>query len=721
MAIKRITILKSYLILSGLLLQLAMTELVSAQPLDDVSLEYQATGIVATIRLTAPVQYLRHFPENHGKVLEVFYNRVPGVTTYEPWVDNEVRKSPPSNLIPGFTVTTRDQQTKPKLVIEFDRDADYSVAPGKDSRSILITISRDKAPTKAVALPFLPTIIAERTPPPKATLTEDELTLAENNAKARALMIQARDALQAKNNEAAVDAFNKLLLLPPNDYTEDGQEWVGVARERAGQIDKARIEYDLYLKLYPKGDGAARVAQRLGTLGSSSAAARTGTATDTQKKQAARFVSYGSISAHYYYGRINIDSTSIFNNVPSTTTQSLVDQSMLITTLDASERYLSEEYDNRVVISDVAAWNFLDSQPSRNRLNAAYGEVKNRIQNYSFRLGRQSSSGAGVLGRFDGISASYGNPNDVGVSAVAGALSDYYLASKPVFVGASVNKGPVLLYAINQQAESTTDRRALGAEYRYYEGSKSAFALMDYDIYFKALNAMQALGTFGAYGGTINFMLDHRKTPTLSIRNALIGAGTTSVDELLQTMSVSSLRDLAEARTATSNSGQIGMTYPLAQQWQVGGDLRVSNTTGLPASGTTPIEGILPATPSRGTEMSLTGQIIGNSLLTDNDIWSGSITFNASNAVNGYNIFLYNYNVFSGGWTMNTSLQFYRLKDQFDTTTNLVSPVIRGTYRIQERLYADMDCGLEYTDTSGTQQTTRTRRFSFSAGLRWDF
>jgi len=694
---------------------------VVAQPLDDVSLEYQSTGIVATIRLTAPVQYLRHFPERHGKLLEIFYNRVPGVTTYEPWVDNEVRKSPPSNLIPGFTVTTRDQQTKPKLVIEFERDADYNVAPGKDSRSILITIRRDKAPTKAVALPFLPTIKAERTPPPNATLTEDEVTLAENNKKARELMIQARDALQAKNNEAAVDTLNKLLLLPPNDYTEDGQEWVGVARERADQIDKARIEYDLYLKLYPDGEGETRVAQRLEALAGSVGTARAGTDAGGQKKQAARLATYGSISTRYYYGRINIDSTSIFNNVPSTTTQSLVDQSMLITTLDASERYLSEEYDNRVVFSDVAAWNFLDNQPSRNRLNAAYGEVKNRVQNYAFRLGRQSSSGAGVLGRFDGLSASYGNPNEMSVSAVAGALSDYYQVSKPVFVGGSVNKGPVLLYAINQRAESTTDRRALGAEYRYYEGSTSAFALVDYDIYFKALNAMQALGTVGAYGGTINFMLDHRKTPSLSIRNALIGAGTTSIDELLQTMSVSSLRDLAEARTATSNSGQIGMTYPLAQQWQVGGDLRVSNTTGLPASGTTPIEGILPSTPSRGTEMSLTGQVIGNSLYTDNDIWSGSITFNASNAVNGYNIFLYNYNVFSGGWTMNTSLQYYRLKDQFDTTTSLISPVVRGTYRIRQQLYADMDCGLEFTDSSGPQQTTKTRRFSFSAGLRWDF
>ena len=46
MAIKRITFLKSYLFFFGLLLLPVISKHVAAQPLDDVSLEYQATGIV---------------------------------------------------------------------------------------------------------------------------------------------------------------------------------------------------------------------------------------------------------------------------------------------------------------------------------------------------------------------------------------------------------------------------------------------------------------------------------------------------------------------------------------------------------------------------------------------------------------------------------------------------------------------------------------------------
>ena len=715
MAIKRITFLRSLLIFFGLLLQLSISKHVVAQPLDDVSLEYQATGIVATIRLTTPVQYLRHFPESHGKVLEIFYKHVPGATSDEPWVDNEVRKSPPSTLIPGFTVKTRNQQTQPKLVIEFERDANYSVALGKDNRSLLVTIRPDKLPGRAVALPLLPTIKPERLPPPDATLTEDEASSAEINAKARALMIQARDALQAVNNEAAVDAFNKLLLLPPNDYTQDGQEWVGVARERSGQIDKARVEYDLYLKIYPEGEGAQRVVQRLAALAGLADQTKPGTALLKEKSRAARWISYASVSPHYYYSHTNISTTEIFNTTPSTLTQSLVDTSMLITSLDATERYVSEEYDGRLVFSDVSIWNFRASQPSRNRLNAAYGEIRNRPNAYFLRLGRQSSSGAGVLGRFDGISASYGNPEEMSVGAVAGSLSDFTSGSKPVFFGASGIKGPVTLYTINQRVEGTTDRRAVGAEFRYFEGSNTAYAQVDYDVYFKALNAAQAMGTVGAYGGTVNFMVDHRKAPTLSIRNALNGVGTSSVSDLLQNMSIADLRTLVLARTATSNSAQIGISVPLDRKWQAGGDIRLSNTSGLPASG------IIPATPGRGTEMSVTGVLIGNSFYTDNDIWSGSVTFNVSSSVHGYSIYLYNYSLINSEWTVNTSLQFYRQKDQFGSTTELTSPVVRGSYRIRDQLILDVDGGLEYTVSSGPQQFTKTKRFFFSTGLRWDF
>ncbi|HLP98476.1 MAG TPA: tetratricopeptide repeat protein [Sideroxyarcus sp.] len=720
--------------LIGGLLAAAISGNVLAQPLDDVNLEFQDQGVVATIRLTGPVRYVSHFPESHGKTLEIFYERVQGPTSNEAWVDNEVRNSPPSGLIPSFTVTTRDQQTKPKLVIEFAREAEYSVTAGKDNRSLLVTIRPEKRPVATGALPLLPAI-----PPaaaaPAGTLTAEQATAAETNKQARALMVQGRDALAAKNNEAAVEAFNKLLLLPPNDFTQDAQEWVGVARERANQKERAQVEYELYLRLYPEGESAARVAQRLAGL--SGSGADQGIVEAGEKKRQARWMSFGAVSSRYYFGKSKIESTQSFNGAPETLSTTLTDQSMLITSLDASERYVSDEYDGRLVFRDVNTKNFLANKSGQNRVYAAYGEIKSRTQDYMVRVGRQSAYGGGVLGRFDGLSGGYGNAQELRVNAVVGSLADYSQGSKPKFFGASVDRGAFSFYGINQTVDGVQDRRGLGAEWRYFEDKNTAYALLDYDTYFKAVNAAQFMGTTSALDGTVSFMVDHRKAPSLSIRNALNGAGTSSINDLLQATSASTLRELALSRTAIANMGQIGLTVPWRDKWQVGGDFRLTNTTGLMPSGQTidpvtglPItqctgtqttQGCMNAQPGRGLEKSVTGQLIGSGLVKDGDIWSGSATYSTSSAVNGYSIFLYNHTLYVSGWTSDVSLQMYSAKDQLGGKTSRTSPMLRGAYRLREQIFLDVDGGLEFTKYSGAQVSTKTTRYFFSGGVRWDF
>lgn len=703
----------------GLLLLLAAPINAIALPLDDVGLEYKTDGIVATIRMTSPVQYQRHFPQNSGNTLEIFYERGQGAPADEVWADNEVRKSPPSGLIPSFTVTTRDQKTKPKLVIEFSRDANFSVSPGKDNRSFLITIRPDRQQVAPVELPLLPAIGAEAVMPTGKVLTPEETNLFENNKQARALMVQGRDALAAKNNEAAVEAFNKLLMLPPNDFTEGGQEWVGVARQRAGQFDKAKTEYDLYLNLYPQSEGVPRVMQRLAALAGTKEA--DGIVEATEKKREATFMTFGSVSSHYYFGHSKIDSTQTFNNAPETQSLSLTDQNMMITTEDVVGRYVSDDYDGRLVFRGNNTLNFLSKKSNQNRLTAMYGEVKSRKQDYMLRVGRQSAYGGGVMGRFDGVAGSFGDAQQLRVNGVAGSLADYSQGTKPSFFGASADIGAFSFYGINQSVGSVLDRRAVGTEWRYFQDKTTAFAMVDYDANFKALNAAQIMGTQGLPGINLNFMLDHRRTPSLSIRNALNGAATSNVSDLLQGMSVSSLRQLALDRTATSNMAQLGATMPFAQKFQIGGDVRVSNTSGLPASGTTTAQGILPATASRGAEKSVTGQIIGSSLYMEGDIWSASTTLSTSGTVNGHSIFVYNHTQFKSGWMMDTSLQLYRQTDQFGGVTTRTSPMVRGSYRLKDQWTFDVDGGIESTKNSGAQVKTSTLRFFTSAGVRWDF
>lgn len=703
---------------------LAMVPGVSvAQPLDEVTVEYQSAGIVATIHMTVPVRYLRHFPVNGGMTLEIFYERVQGVAADEVWKDNEVRQSPPSGLFPAFTVTTRDQQTQPRLVIQFARDAQYSVAPGPDQRSFLLTIKPDRGPVEPVALPLLPVVSPLPATPPT------DANLAENNRQGFAIMTGARAALEARKNEEAIALLNKLLMLPPNDYTEVAQEWVGVARERAGQFDKAKTEYDLYLNLYPQGEGVPRVMQRLAGLGGKESGP--GIVEVAGKKQAARWSAFGGITSRYYFGKSNIDSTTTFNNAVDTQSISLTDQSMLITTEDATARYVTDDYDGRILFRGSNTKNFIADQSGQNRISALYGELKGRQQSYQARLGRQSATGGGVGGRFDGVSGGYGDVQTVRINGVAGSLVDYSNGSKPTFYGASIdsdyilgdyNLGEYSLYGIDQSIDGTTDRQAVGAEWRYYQDKKSLNALVDVDTYFHGLNVAQLMGTWGLSNMTLNFMLDRRKTPSLSIRNALNGASVSSVGDLLQTMSASSLRSLAIARTTTTSMGQVGMTMPITEKWQVGGDVRITYTSRMAASGVlNSPQGYVAAIPSRGHEKIVSGQVIGSGLYKTGDIWSFSGSVGTGGTANSTSLFFYNHTALSSDWGLDSSLQVYRQTDQFNAVTTRISPMVRGEYRIGEQLTLDMDGGIESTKNDGTQVSTTTLRIFGSAGLRWYF
>ena len=288
-----------------------------------------------------------------------------------------------------------------------------------------------------------------------------------------------------------------------------------------------------------------------------------------------------------------------------------------------------------------------------------------------------------------------------------------------------MDSGPFTAYGINQSVDGVLDRRAVGGEWRYYEDKKSLFALVDYDINFKALNAAQVMGTMNAFDASWNFMLDHRKTPSLSIRNALYGATTSSINVLEQALSASAVRDLALQRTATSNMGQIGITKPLSQKWQVGGDVRLTNTTSTAASGVlNSVQGYLAANPSRGTEKSVTGQLIGTGLYKSGDIWSFSATLNTSSTVRGNSFYVYNHMDMNYGknvWGLDSSVQLYKQTDQFNAVTTRFSPTVRASYRLREQLTFDADLGVESTKSEGTQVTTKVLRVFGSAGVRWDF
>ncbi|MCU7938701.1 MAG: SPOR domain-containing protein [gamma proteobacterium symbiont of Bathyaustriella thionipta] len=388
------------------------------------------------------------------------------------------------------------------------------------------------------------------------------------------LMEKAKKSMASKELGRATIIYNRVVAYPVQPYQRNALEFLGLARERKNQLAQAKSTYEQYLKLYPDGANAARVKQRLAGLVTLSMQPRDrlgkkGKSVD----DASNWDVYGSFGQYY---RRN---TSSFNDESSEVTQSLLTNS-----LDVNARRRTDEDDIQIRLTGGYDHDVLDSAESEFRASSAYFDYATRDQEHLFRIGRQTRSSGGVLGRFDGVY--YGKK--IGAIYRANIVAGFPVESTAdslnedkKFIGVSLDIGPVYdywnfnLFGIEQRLDGHTDRRSIGGEVRYFKDGKSIFGLLDYDIYFNDLNILYMLGSWPiSPKTTINFIADHRKSPLLSLSNALQGQTVTKIKLLKDNFTWDEIKQMAQDRAATSTTGNFGISHTLNPTWQVKGDLR---------------------------------------------------------------------------------------------------------------------------------------------------
>ncbi len=402
----------------------------------------------------------------------------------------------------------------------------------------------------------------------------------------------ARAALAAGNNEQAVQALNRALNLPPNAYSQEAQELIGIARERNGEIDKALAEYQLYLKLYPDSPGAARVRADLDAMAAPTVPMGGPFAPETAVAQPA-FSYWGSLSQYYYGGQSETTNVRTITTPATNATTldtakiSATDQSQLVNNVDLTARYRDGDWDSRFVWRDQYVANFLSGGTNKDWLNALYAETRYLPGQLMARIGRQSATSGGVLGLFDGAVGSWGFAPNYRLNAVVGQPVDNPFNTTSTFYGASVDLDKVgdrfsgSVFAIRQVAAGETDRLGIGGEFRYFDSERNVYSLIDYDPTFKALNIGMVQGTWQFPTlTTINALFDYRRTPTLQLTNALVAFPNLSLSTLIQQQGVDTVRDEAKELTPITKQALVGVTQQVSAQWQLGLDVRWSSLTG---------------------------------------------------------------------------------------------------------------------------------------------
>ncbi len=542
------------------------------------------------------------------------------------------------------------------------------------------------------------------------------------DAQARQWVSEGRNALTAGDNTKAIRLFTKVLGLPKNAYIQEAQELLGLARERNGELNLAKVEYKLYLKLYPTGEGADRVRQRLLNLTPGEVKPPVALRMPA-KDQKGQFQVFGTLAQNYFRGNSKVEIT---DTAPTSIPQpalSDVDQDALITTLDITGRYRSKRYDNRIVFSGTGTNDFL-AEENTGRVNSAYFDLKRKVTHeFSARLGRQPGNAYGVFGRFDGALLGYNVLPKWRLNLVAGVPVDEIAPdSDRHFIGLSTDLGPFgqswlgNLYLIQDDVDGVIDRKAVGVEMRYFSAKGSFFSLVDYDVNFDELNIAFLQGNWRVTEKTsINFLADYRKFPPLRLTNALLGQTATSVKELLDTFTEEELRLLALGLTGTSRTLSIGATGPINTKFQW--DTSISATD---LSGTEGGNGV-PPTEGTGNITTYTAQVIGNNLLVQNDVTVTGISYIDARDFDAASLSVTTRWPFKRRWRLELSVKLFRQENSDDSTLTRLLPTVALDYRSKKNVSFELRLGRETTDVKRTTSEDRTVREFAEIGYRWDF
>ncbi|MCB1995889.1 MAG: hypothetical protein KDG57_08455, partial [Rhodoferax sp.] len=514
---------------------------------------------------------------------------------------------------------------------------------------------------------------------------------------------------------------------------------------------RARAEYETFLRLYPQGEDSDRVRQRLAGLPAE--AARPAPQVAEREPAAPRDDTTldASVSMNWYGGNGQLRSQDFQDSpiagLPPTVGEAQFSSdraSQVIGAADLSWRRRTDDQDQRVVFRNAYTRDLERPEKSRNRLSAAYFDHRALKDGWGVRLGRQSPTGGGVMGRFDGLQGYVTPVGKLRLGAVAGVPAEPLFDTQRHFYGLRVEQDRVVgalggsLYAIEQRIDGEVDRRAVGMDLRWFSGGTSVFAQFDYDVAFNATNAVSVQGTHVAEDNTVYTLLyDRRALAPLSLGNALTfedpaqpGVIFTRIAPRLANTTVAALREQIVALTPMVTQAQAGITKPLNPHWSVGASLGLTNTGAIPPVPEVP--GFETGRPATGDIVSATAQLIGLNLLSDRDTHVGVITTIRSPQLDGL---LLAYNQSAWWWTdwqVEPSLQYYRDRTPEGSRSERWTPGLRITYRGWKKVALETSLTYEIgkatrmlADPAGSAPPTATqessRRASYALGARFEF
>ena len=526
------------------------------------------------------------------------------------------------------------------------------------------------------------------------------------------VMEQARQAVAKQKFVEAIKLYTRVLSRGAMKYRRDAQEFLAVSREKNGQYAHARAEYEKYLKLYPEGEGAERVRLRLiGMLTALKPARRK--LKKSRGTDKTIWDTYGYISEFYRYDRLEENDT-VSTRSSSTSSMGLF------------ARRRSQTSNIKMQLTGDYLYDFKDQDDNRRRLTSLYIDYANRPKTTSIRLGRQSHTRSGVLGRMDGVWADYQIHPEWKINLVAGhpvnLIQTNRIQENRQFQGISLDIGTFDRYLdfnvfhIEQEVDGMIDRQAVGGEIRYLKPDYTYFTLIDYDTWFGELNKLYIVSTWRLKGQkAINFTFDKGKSPYVTATNALMGQSFTGIEQMRASFSDEEIKQIARDRTADSTISTLNGSFPINKKYAMNLDFTLYKLSGTPASAG------VEATEATGNEYFYGAQLIGNDVFFKGDTVIYGVRYADTKTYKRTRLSMSERLVLKKKWRTNLAVQ-YMLQDRTNgAELDSIKPSIRLDYLYSRSLRFEADFEYDRTSRKGDTLPVKEDWIRLGVGLIYDF
>ncbi len=734
----------------------ALAEPVLDRALSGVQLVARKSCAIIRVGFNFRIRYGSHFPIGRGDELRVSVQAIdPDVARALSLLKREALRAPSNRTAPIKAIDLEaNGQAGPVLRILFDAPVAYKVAQGADFESIVIAIS-GKVPS-ATCKPEFPALAGgewattvspaqearEAAPEPRGpTRNMDRkpgAAVPADVAKIAGWMDESRAALKAAKYGEAIRLLTKILSYPENEHSAGAQELLGVAYQKNRQLAEARAEYEDYLARYPGGEGAEGVRQRLDGIVTAESGPRETLRAGKEQGANGAGESAGSTwsmsgSASQFYIRDDsfraLRDPSLPPDLTDQVDDHLIHQNALLSSFDATAMWSNGGLKSKLRFSGTEEHDF-DSEAEYGDIisvAALFLDMSSKELGASARLGRQTRNTGGVLGRFDGGLASWQASPSVRLNAVAGSpvarRKDEPFEDDKYFYGASIDMNLMLagldgtLFAIEQRDRDALDRQAVGAELRYVDSSKSAFATIDYDVHYGILNAAILSGSWTFPDkSTLQAAADYRRAPYISTENALQGQPFLTLYDMLRLHTTEEVERFALDNTPTYKSATLGFSRPIASDLQINLDATVSEMS-APAA----LNGAVTAS-SADPEIYASAQIMSTNFVTNGDMYIAALRFADRADSNLYVIDLSARYPLTDSFRINPRLRLgYREGQETDLTEYSVLPSLLLNYYWTRDLNLEIEAGANWTERRIGQVEESETEFFFTGGYRYDF